>query len=208
VSWTERAADRSPTVQRSRERSVEQARHIVDAAQRLLATQGGFTTQELAKEADVALQTFYRYFGGKDELLLAVVEETIAGGCARMREGGAQLDDPLERLELYVTGVLTALDAGPAPVSRFLTAEHYRLHQVFPDELAEATRAFTDLLVPEIEAATADGRLHSADAEADAGFITQLAMSSFHHYAFATATEPIDDVAHRLWAFCLRALGR
>ena len=35
-----------------------------------------FTTQELVKEAGIALQTFYRYFGSKDHLHLAVIEDT------------------------------------------------------------------------------------------------------------------------------------
>ncbi|MDH4170709.1 MAG: TetR/AcrR family transcriptional regulator [Acidimicrobiia bacterium] len=208
VSWTERAAERSPSVQRSRSRSVEQARQIVEAARRLLAADdSGFTTQELAKEAGVALQTFYRYFAGKDELLLAVLEESIAEGCARMQERGAALDQPLDRLRLYVTGAIEALADEGAGSARFITAEHYRLHQIFPDELAAAARPFADMLVPEIEAAVAAGVLASGDIEHDAWFVTQLSMATFHHFAFATPDEPIDVVADQLWRFCLRALG-
>ena len=40
-----------------------------------------FTTQELVKEAGVALQTFYRYFASKDELLLAVIADAMADAC-------------------------------------------------------------------------------------------------------------------------------
>ena len=79
ATWAERAADRSPVVHRSRARSIEQAKSMVDAARRLIAQKGErFTTQELVKEAGVALQTFYRHFEGKDQLLLAVLEESIA----------------------------------------------------------------------------------------------------------------------------------
>ena len=71
VTWAERAAERSPVVQRSRDRGVEQAKSIVAAARRLMESKGpSFTTQELIKEAGIALQTFYRYFPGKDYLLL------------------------------------------------------------------------------------------------------------------------------------------
>ena len=49
-AWAERAAERSPGVQRSRARSVQHARAIIDAARRLVGEQGGnFTTQELVK---------------------------------------------------------------------------------------------------------------------------------------------------------------
>jgi AcrR family transcriptional regulator len=206
--WAERAAARSPSVRRSRVRSVEHARQIVEAARRLLETKGGaFTTQELIKEAGVALQTFYRYFGGKDELLLAVVEEVIADGCAAMRERAEDLPGPLERLHEYVTGTLAGVSPDLLGPSRFLTAEHYRLHQLFPDELGAASRPFVDLLIPEIEAAADAGLLHPDDVEAGAWFVTQLAMGTFHHYAFVTPDEPIDVVAERLWRFCVRALG-
>ena len=66
-------------MQRSRARQIEQAKAVVAAARRLIVERGDqFTTQELVKEAGVALQTFYRIFGGKDQLLLAVFEDLIA----------------------------------------------------------------------------------------------------------------------------------
>ncbi|HEU5307899.1 MAG TPA: helix-turn-helix domain-containing protein, partial [Acidimicrobiia bacterium] len=81
-TWAERVADRSEVVQRSRARQIEQAEAIVAAARRLVTERGDqFTTQELVKEAGVALQTFYRIFGGKDRLLLAVFEDLIAESC-------------------------------------------------------------------------------------------------------------------------------
>src|ERR1700690_4453226 len=78
LGWAERVAERSPLMQRSRSRSIEQARVIVQAARTLINRQGDFTTQELVKEAGVALQTFYRYFQSKDQLLLALIEDMIA----------------------------------------------------------------------------------------------------------------------------------
>src|SRR2546423_10218460 len=109
-AWAERAAERSPSVQRSRARSLQQARVIVDAARRLIVDKGeNFTTQELIKEAGVALQTFYRYFGSKDELLLAVIEEMIAESCALWRKQATGVDDPVERLRSYVTSALASL---------------------------------------------------------------------------------------------------
>ena len=37
-----------------------------------------FTVQDVLKRADVSIQTFYRHFDSKDELLLAVLEEAVA----------------------------------------------------------------------------------------------------------------------------------
>ena len=72
---------------------MEQARTIVEAAQRLIAAKGpNFTTQELIKEAGIALQTFYRYFPSKDHLLLAVIEDIIDENCKRVQEEREQAD--------------------------------------------------------------------------------------------------------------------
>ena len=90
TSSAERAADRSPVAQRSRARQVELTETVILAARRLVAERGDrFTIQELAKEAGVAVQTFYRLFASKDQLLLAVLGDMIAERCAELEEAGA-----------------------------------------------------------------------------------------------------------------------
>ena len=208
--WAERAAERSPSVQRSRTRSLARAHQIVQAARRLIDASGtSFTTQELVKEAGVALQTFYKHFGGKDQVLLAVLEDMIAEGCAAFVERASALPDPMSRLRFYVTAVVAGLDSdtGEGAGPRFITSEHWRLQQLYPQEVALASRPFTELLVPEIRAAADAGLLHPNDVEYDAWLISQLAMAVYHHYAFAASPEPHAQVADRLWAFCLAALG-
>ena len=210
MAWAERAADRSPAVQRSRRRGVQQATAIVDAARRLIAAQGfAFTTQELVKEAGVALQTFYRCFGGKDQLLLAVIEDIISESCTAYEKQARDLTDPAARLRFYLTRVASALevDGDDAAGPRFITAEHWRLQRLYPEELAEATRPFTNLILREIRAATDEGLLQPGDPEYDAWLTTQLVMGVYHHYAFAATGESAEEIGERLWSFCLRALG-
>jgi AcrR family transcriptional regulator len=206
MGWAERVADRSPVVQRSKGKSVEQARSIVAAARRLIDAEGPtFTTQELIKEAGIALQTFYRYFSGKDALLLAVIEDLIEENCRAYREHAAMIADPVERLEFYVTTTVHAL-AAPGSGPSFITAEHFRLQTQHPAEVSQATQPYTDLLADEIDAAVSAGRLHPSDPEYSAWLITQLVMAVFHHYDCAGVDEPTDAIAQRLWAFCLSAL--
>ena len=209
LGWAERAADRSPTVQRSRARQIEQAKVIVDAARRLIAGRGArFTTHELVKEAGVALQTFYRLFGGKDQLLLAVFEDLIAENCVRDEEAARQLPDPVARLHFYVTAALHTLSGGDAAIApRFVTAEHWRLHQLFPEEMSRATQPFTDLVATQLEQAAADGLLAPNDPQRAAWFVTKLVMAVFHHYAFADLPDDATAIGDDLWAFCLAAVG-
>jgi AcrR family transcriptional regulator len=210
TSWAERAADRSPMVQRSRTRGVQQAKAIVTAARRLIAVKGSaFTTQELVKEAGVALQTFYRYFAGKDQLLLAVLEDMVAESCVEYEQQAQRLDDPVERIRFYVTTAVSPLGShGPDTAgARFITTEHWRLQQRYPDELAQAIRPFTELLLRELDRAVEAGVLRPANPEYDAWLITQLVMAVYHHYAFATTDESGEEIGDHLWAFCLAALG-
>jgi AcrR family transcriptional regulator len=205
--WAEHAADRSPQVQRSRARSIEQARVIVEAAKRLADERGAaFTIQELTKEAGVALRTFYRHFESKDQLLLAVLEEMILEGCAELSGLAAALPDPISRLRLFIEGAAVWQTSGNPTRQRFVTSEHVRLHQLVPDDLARITSTFTMLLVPEIEAAQHAGLLAPSNAERSAWFVTQLVMAVFHHHAFVDT--PPEQLGDEVWAFCFRALGR
>jgi AcrR family transcriptional regulator len=188
---------------------MEQAQVIVRAARRLIATKGSsFTTQELVKEAGVALQTFYRYFASKDQLLLAVFEDLISEFCDGLRRQVAEIADPIERLRFCVT-IAAASRADDAAIAapRFITSEHWRLQQEYPEEISVAISSFTDLVAEEIENAVRVGALQSVDPRADAWHITQLVMAVFHHYAFTEAERSEDEVAERLWRFCLLGLG-
>ena len=209
AAWAERAADRSPLVHRSRARSIEQAKAMVDAARRLIAQKGErFTTQELVKEAGVALQTFYRHFEGKDHLLLAVMEDTIAEGAADFERTTRHLKNPVDRLHHYVTAIFETLGPEGGDVSpRFIAAEHWRLYQLFPLEMQNATRPVTDLLLREIRDAEAKGLVRPADAERAAWLMTTIMMSAYHHFAFAPDAEGEATIAADVWAFGLGAIG-
>jgi TetR/AcrR family transcriptional regulator len=203
----ERAAQRSAAVQRSRTRIANQVRLMLDAALRLIREKGdAFTTQELVKEAGVALQTFYRYFVSKDELLLAVIADAMTDACTRWSDAARELPDPVARLRFYITGVIDVLDSegGGGGAARFVVSTHWRLHRIFPDELAEAEKPLVDLLLGEINAAVDAGLLRPADPQSAAWFITELVRSVYHYYAYA---ERQADVKEQLWEFCLTALG-
>ncbi|UGQ12705.1 TetR/AcrR family transcriptional regulator [Yinghuangia sp. ASG 101] len=208
-SWADRAAERSPAVQRSRARSEQQVRSILDAARRLTTAKGtAFTTSDLTKESGVALQTIYRHFAGKDQILLAVVEELIAEQAERAEELARHLPDPVSRLRYYVIGTLDSLrHATNLTGAQFMVAEHWRLHQLFPDEIAAANEPYARLVAAELREAAEQGLLSPRNPDWDAWFVIKLVMSTYHHYAFATADEQVEDILEHLWGFCLQAFG-
>ena len=185
---------------------------MLDAARRLIDAKGDeFTTQELVAEAGVALQTFYRYFASKDELLLAVIGDAMTDACERWAEAAAELPDPLARLRYYLTSTLERLDGATVPTRRRPGSSSRRAGgciATHAKELAEAEKPFVDLLRAEVNAAIEAGLLNPPDPEWDPWFLAELARSVFHFYAFAPhADGELDLVKERLWRFCLTALG-
>jgi AcrR family transcriptional regulator len=184
---------------------------MLDAARELIDAKGDeFTTQELVARAGVALQTFYRYFASKDELLLAVIGDAMIESCQRLSEVAQELPDPLARLRFYITTTLDRLDDGSksAATSKFIVATRWRLHRQFPEELAEAEKPFVDLLRTEVTSSVEAGLLRPSDPQWDSWFITELVRSVYHFYSFAPrAHGDLDSVKEHLWKFCVTALG-
>jgi TetR/AcrR family transcriptional regulator len=209
-SWVERAVDRSAAVQRSRTRIANQVRSMLDAARRLIRDKDDFTTQELVVEAGVALQTFYRYFASKDELLLALIGDAMTEACDRWAEAAAELPDPMERLRFYITAPLERFhgDSHDAAAMRFIVSTHWHLHRIFPKELAEAEKPFVDLILAEINSAADGGLLHPRNPDWDAWFVVELLRSVNHYYAYAAKTgDDLNVTKENLWQFCRAALG-
>lgn len=181
---------------------------MLDAAHQLIIDKGdaSFTTQELVKQAGVALQTFYRYFASKDELLLAVIGDAMTDACRHWAAVAADLPDPLTRLRFYLASVLAG-SGDPSrneATARFIVSTRWQLHRVFPKELAAAEQPFVDLLCAEIAAARDAGLVRSTDPSGDAWLIAELMRSVYHYCAYA---QPRPGIEEQLWQFCLRALG-
>lgn len=183
---------------------------MLDAARRLIHAKGDdFTTQDLVTEAGVALQTFYRYFASKDELLLAVIGDAMNEACDRWAAAAAAQPDPLARLRSYVTAPLERLDGDSHDAAgvRFIVSARWRLHRIFPNELAEAEKPFVELLLAEINAAAAAGLVNPRNPEWDAWFVVELLRSVYHYYAYAAAADDLNIVKEALWQFCRTAVG-
>lgn len=91
------AADDAARSARAEQRSAQ----LLAAAARLMERQGsaGVSMQAVAAEAGVSVGLIYRYFGGKDELLLAVIVEVLdAFGRAVPQAIEAAGPDPVHRL--------------------------------------------------------------------------------------------------------------
>ena len=182
---------------------------MLAAGRRLIGTKGSdFTTQDLIQEAGVALQTFYRYFRSKDQLVLALFTESIRDHAAALRASARDIDDPVARLELYVRSTMRPIRS-PELLrgARFMTTERWRLHQTFPREVDAANQPIVDLIRDALEAGQAAGSLAPRDPERDAWLLTKTIIGAYHHYAFQPDDPALANLADDVWAFCLAAVG-
>src|SRR3954467_12670471 len=128
--WRTRALDRS--LEPAATRSMERLERILDAARELAdpTRDASFTVAEVAERAGVSLKSFYRSFTGKDDLLLALLEEDSRAGATMVRHALDRTADatagPGARVERYVRTLFRLAREAPG-YSRVLVQEHRRL---------------------------------------------------------------------------------
>jgi TetR/AcrR family transcriptional regulator len=180
---------------------------IIAAGHRLVGNkQSNFTIVELSAEAGIALQTFYRYFRGKDHLLVALIADQICAHTDRLRVSLAETPDPVERLRECIRATVAPAHSSERARARLVATEHWRLHAIIPEELAGATKPFVDLIAEQLQAGFESGQLRPRDVEQDAWLVTRTVMSTVHHYVF-TPDAPGEDISEALCEFCVTAVG-
>lgn len=202
--WEHRAAERA--LAPARARTAERGRRLVDAA-RTLAANGSttLTIGEVAAEAGMSVRSFYRHFGSRDELLLALFEEEARVGAVLLEQELEGVDAPLDRLRAYVVGLASLMVAGSGYAS-LLVQEHLRLADSHPDELRAALAPLVDLLGDELRAAASVGDLRPIDG-IDVATVFALLLTQVQTVALLEPSATTDATAAHLWAFCHAALA-
>jgi len=87
---------------RNERRKARTRSALLAAGQRLFGEHGfdATTVAEIAQGADVAIGSFYNYFDTKDELLAALLQETLAEQLRRMQARRAGIEDPAEAISV------------------------------------------------------------------------------------------------------------
>ena len=100
-AWRERAVARS--LNAARFRAEQRVQRLLDAAFELIDEKGSteFTIQEVVDRSKQSLRGFYQYFDGKDDLLLALFEETTRESLVDIRKFVDTESDPIARLRAF-----------------------------------------------------------------------------------------------------------
>jgi AcrR family transcriptional regulator len=190
-----------------RARSVERLERLVAAARDLANASGSaaFTVADVSRAAGLSLKSFYRCFAGKDDLLVALLEEDSRLGAEILAARLAPLDDPAARVREYVLGVFELLThPGAVGYARMLVQEHRRLAEERPETLRAALAPMVDVLATAIADASTAGVARSRAPTRDAETIFVLVLEGIHEVGLGRA-DPLEQAGY-LWRFCAAAL--
>jgi AcrR family transcriptional regulator len=183
-------------------------------AARDLATETGssaFTVQQVVARSGLSLKSFYGLFEGKDDLLVALLEEDIALGALALSELIDAESDPRNRVRAWVVGLFSLMAAGQHGHVVVLVREHRRLAEARPESMTEALRPLVDLLAGELRAAAEAGVMRRGDHERDARFLLDLVLVRIHDLVLGAGGPPspdhIAEVADYVWEFCWGGLS-
>lgn len=203
ATWRELAVARS--LDPARARAENRVQRFLDAAMQLMQDGEGndFTVQEVVERSGQSLRSFYQYFDGKHELLLALFEEEMSETVARVREASTE-GDPLERLEQAVLILYDVCSPERRSSIQPLFFEFAQLLLIsHPDEVSRAYTPLFEYLVSIVEDAAEAGSLRPGKPRRQAAIVLQASTTTAGRSG--GGTHPI--TGEEMWEFCLHAIA-
>lgn len=210
--WRKRAVSRSLSAARTR--AEQRVQRLLDAAFELIDEKGtsDFTIQEVVDRSKQSLRGFYQYFDGKDELLFALLEETIRESLEDLREAVESESAPLDRLRAFTIRLHewceplgTRRKRGAhnrLPMSEF----SLQLALRDPERVAAVMAPISRMLIELVDAAAAAGAIRATETRRTALLIQQTVMYGWLMNRLVQS--PRSRVtAEDAWEFCLHGLG-
>jgi AcrR family transcriptional regulator len=211
-AWRERAVSRGLTAARSR--AEQRAQRFLDAAFELIDEKGTteFTIQEVVDRSKQSLRGFYEYFDGKDELVLALFEETVREAELDIRAAVDAETDPLARLRTFTIRLHEWCDPVEKPRKRGRhdrrAISEFSMHPAIShsDRVRAAFAPLTRLLRQLLTAAADAGAIRITDARRATALVQQTVMYSW------VGNRLVENPKLRLtavetWEFCLHGLN-
>lgn len=185
---------------RQQEATAEVER-ILAAAVRVMerATPEAPRVSDIVAEAGSSNKAFYRYFAGKDDLILAVMERGVDIVVSYLQHQMAKETAPVDQLARWIRGCLAQVsDPHLLSLSRAASTQLTvtAARRLSDDEILRPLR---DLLTGPVTALGGD------DPGRDADLVFACALSTMRRYLGVQRPKRA-DVDH-LVAFCLRAVG-
>lgn len=152
---------------------------------------------DIVAEAGSSNKAFYRYFAGKDDVILAVMERGVAIVVSYLQHQMAKEPTPAGKVKRWIEGALAQV-ADPHLISMSRAAAGQLSATANVD--AEIMRPMRELLTEPVAA------LGSTDVRRDADVVFQCTAAAMRRYLDSADRPGPEDIDH-LVRFCLRGLG-
>lgn len=209
-----------PPIPRVRPDGSERRRMLIESAYDLLAEAGldALTIRAVLERTGLARRAFYESFSGKDDLVLAVFEETLQLAASHYGNLVRDLKGPVERLHFIISAIVLGQGyAGDIPETprdqrgAALSREHMRLAESHPAELQRALSPLLDLIARNLADGMAQGAVRDGDPDRMAALVYNLVSTTVHTELLAAEGQAVDrmrrqQLADDLWDFCLPAI--
>ena len=168
---------------------ADRTRLIIDAAYELLDEAGleGLTIRAVLRRTGLSRRAFYERFVGKDDLVVAVFEQTLRLAVVQFGEMVSTFKDPMDRLKLIVTYIVIGRGAMPGPQGQgenrraaALSREHLRLAEARPDELQAAVRPLVGLIAQHLADGMKTGAVRDYDPQRLAALVYNVVSTTVH----------------------------
>ncbi len=183
-------------------------RQLLDAAARLMASAGfdAVSMQAVADEAEVSVGLIYQYFGGKQELLLAMVTDVLDSFAERVPAAiEAAGPDPVRRIAAGFRAYCEVIDTH-RHVAVLTYRESGALSDAGREEIKRREVVTTEALRATISRAIEEGLFVEADADLLAYDLVLLAHAwALKHWYFQRSMD-LDGYIARQSALVLRSV--
>lgn len=217
--WEERSTSR--VVESGRDQILERSRKIVEAATQILIEEGmdGLTIRAVLKKSGLSRRAFYERFADKEELVLAVFEQTVRLAARHYSEQIRSLPEPMERLRLIITCIVLGQSSLEGVEGEFnnrrgaaMSREHLRLAESRPADLQAAISPLIALIAQQLSSGMKAGMVRSDDAMRLATLVYNLVSTTVHTELLAHENAQPDrphrvQLATDIWEFCRRAIS-
>src|SRR2546425_10092849 len=141
-------------------RDPDKPQQIIDAAVRVFARNGFYNSRvsDIAREAGIASGTIYPYFKTKDEILVTLFGERVAGWVASVRREVAAERDPLAKVRKIVALHFRVLEENPE-LAEVLQVELRQGQKFFRGASAHEVSAYFTVINDVLEEGAASGQI-------------------------------------------------
>jgi len=188
------------------DKAVRQARDLINAAARLMRRLDAeeLTMQNIAAEAGVSVRVLYRHFEGKDDLLVALIEESQIVFARLIEKATADIADPLERLGEALYFATTEADQN---FSRAMARFTVQTSVTSPDQVSATHRPVIGVLAGMVEDAMQSGQIEVGDSEVAASNLYDVYEAHQRNAYLGNSLVGPRPASGELIRFCLLGLG-